>query len=85
MKLPADKLAHAVGGSVIACAVLCAAALIDCPRATACMIAAGVVIVAAIGKEVWDRLHPGHTCDPVDALATIAGGSLVLIYPGVMS
>lgn len=35
------------------------------------------VIVAAVGKEVYDKFHPAnHTADVYDALATIGGGLL---------
>nr|WP_320132322.1 hypothetical protein [uncultured Holophaga sp.] len=38
-------------------------------------ISLSVVVVAAIGKEVYDYYHPAtHTCEVMDACATILGG-----------
>ena len=38
-----------------------------------------VLLVVAVGKEVYDYFHPAnHTSDVTDALATIAGGTMAL-------
>lgn len=70
--IPQDKANHIVYGSVIFAA---AYALFSFAGLPALPIAAGMVVIAAVAKEVWDRAHKEtHTPDPVDALATIAGG-----------
>lgn len=67
-----DKALHIVVGSAIFSAVYVACTLAGLP---ALHIAAGAVVLAAVGKEVYDRIHRDrHTPDPLDALATIAGG-----------
>jgi len=71
---PYDKCLHAIGGQIIALGTLS----LGLPWSI------GIVLVVAIGKEIWDRYHPGHTCDVWDAIATISGGvpiwGLALIY-----
>lgn len=62
-----DKITHALAGSAIA------AALIPWGVIPALL----AVIVAAVGKEVWDAQGHG-TPDQVDALATVIGGALML-------
>ncbi len=34
------------------------------------------VVAAAVGKELWDRRHQGHSPEVRDALATIGGGAV---------
>ena len=59
-----DKIVHMGFGAIAAL----------CP--TYPMIA---ILVVAFGKEVYDYYHPDkHTCDGVDAMATIVGGLVVL-------
>lgn len=36
-----------------------------------------LVVMAAVGKEVYDAHHPGHQADPLDALATVLGAAPV--------
>lgn len=58
-----DKLLHFLVGAVIAAAIL----PLD-------IVAAAVaVVVAAVGKEVWDSTGRGHV-EALDAVATVAGG-----------
>lgn len=40
----------------------------------------GVLVVAAVGKEIYDYYHPNHTCDVWDAIATIVGAIPVIVY-----
>ncbi|MFN4115635.1 MAG: hypothetical protein ACK4F7_03935 [Inhella sp.] len=66
--LPADKANHMVYGAVLASlggmhSVLAGAAL---------------CAVFAIGKEAMDRVRKTGTPDLLDAVATLAGGALVL-------
>lgn len=65
--IPRDKLLHLLAGAIIAAAA----------HPFGLPIAAAAVAVIAIGKELYDRMGHG-TRDPLDALATIAGGALVL-------
>lgn len=75
--IPQDKANHIVYGSVIFAA---AYALFSFAGLPALPIAAGIVVIAAVAKELWDRAHKEtHTPDPLDALATIGGGALCAI------
>lgn len=75
--IPIDKANHIVYGAVIFAA---AYALFTFAGLPALPIAAGMVVIAAVAKEVWDRAHKEtHTSDPLDALATIGGGALCSI------
>ena len=39
------------------------------------------VLIVAVGKEVYDHFHPDkHTCDAMDAIATIVGGLTMLQF-----
>ena len=41
------------------------------------------ILVVAFGKEVYDYFHPNkHTCDGMDAIATIVGGFVMLTFLG---
>ena len=62
-----DKITHALAGASIAAALL--------PFGV--ILAALAVIVAAVGKELWDAQGHG-TPDHIDALVTVAGGVLML-------
>lgn len=69
--IPIDKQAHFLSGGFIAA--------IAWPFGVVASIAA--VLVAAVGKEVYDKLHPeSHTADIWDAVATIAGGAVMQIW-----
>lgn len=75
--IPQDKANHIVYGAVIFAA---AYALFTFAGLPALPIAAGMVVIAAVAKEMWDRAHKEtHTPDPLDALATIAGGVVVAL------
>lgn len=62
-----DKITHTFAGAAIAAALL--------PWGVIPALLA--VIVAAVGKELWDAQGHG-TPDSVDALATVAGGAAML-------
>ena len=62
-----DKITHTLAGAAIAAALL--------PFGVIQSLLA--VIVVAVGKEVWDA-HGHGTPDHIDALATVAGGVLML-------
>lgn len=67
-KIPKDKLLHFVAGVLIY-------------SASAWLIgywAIGLVVIAGVGKEVYDYYY-GGTEDVYDALVTIAGGVVVLV------
>lgn len=65
--MPHDKALHVIVGTVIF-AVL---HFISIP------IALTGVLIAAVGKEAYDYFHKeSHTTEPLDALATIAGGMI---------
>lgn len=69
--IPADKVYHCLGGVVL--------------FAIGQLFGYGLVlaIIGAIGKEIYDKLHPNHTPDVWDAVATILGGLLgYIIYLG---
>lgn len=67
MKIPIDKQAHIIAGAAIAAALLPFGII---PALLA-------VVVAAVGKELWDAQWRG-TPDHIDALATCIGGVLML-------
>ena len=69
MKLapPIDKITHTLAGAAIAAALLPWGAI---PALLA-------VLLAAIGKELWDAQGHG-TPDRIDALVTVAGGVLMI-------
>lgn len=75
--IPQDKANHIVYGSVIFTAAYVIFGFAGLP---ALPIAAGAVVVLAVAKEIYDRAHRAtHTPDPMDALATIAGGALAAL------
>ena len=65
--LQLDKTTHTLAGAAIAAALL--------PWGVIPALLA--VIVAAVGKELWDAQGHG-TPDHIDALATVAGGCAML-------
>lgn len=67
MILPIDKITHTLAGAAIAAALLPWGAI---PAVLA-------VVVAGVGKELWDAQGHG-TPDRIDALVTVAGGVLML-------
>jgi len=65
--MPLDKITHTLAGAAIAAALLPFGVI---PAVLA-------VVVAGVGKEVWDAQGHG-TPDRIDALVTVAGGVLML-------
>ena len=65
--MPIDKITHTLAGAAIAAALLPLGVI---PALLA-------VILAAVGKELWDAQGNG-TPDVYDALATVIGGVLML-------
>ncbi len=69
--IPTDKLLHFLIGAVIGFVV----------TASFGSIAAIIAItIAAAGKELYDKYHPDHTVDLYDAVATVTGGILAIIW-----
>lgn len=62
-----DKITHTLAGAAIAAAL----------HPWGVVPAMLAVIVAAVGKEVWDAQGHG-TPDHIDALVTVAGGAAML-------
>lgn len=67
--IPADKANHAVYGALIAC--LGALTLGATAGAVLC-------VVAAVGKELYDRVSGKGNPEALDAAWTVVGGALVL-------
>lgn len=65
--MPTDKLLHLLAGITIAALVYPFGILWACLA----------VFIAAIGKEAYDSTGRGHV-ELLDALATVAGGSVLL-------
>ena len=65
--MPLDKITHTLAGAAIAAALLPFGVI---PALLA-------VVVAAVGKELWDAQGNG-TPDHIDALVTVIGGVLML-------
>ena len=72
--IPIDKIAHTLAGAAIAAALL--------PWGVIPALLA--VIVAAVGKELWDAKGHG-TPDRIDALATVIGGVLMASWLTLVS
>ena len=68
--MPTDKVLHFLAGAVIGFSVT---------ELLGWMVGILSVIVAAIGKEVYDKYHPNHTVDIYDAVATLLGGGFVIL------
>ena len=67
-----DKSLHALVGGAVFSAVYVACTLVGFPSLYP---ATGAVVLAAVGKEVYDYIHRDkHTPDFMDAVATLAGG-----------
>lgn len=67
--IPADKANHAVYGAAIACA----GAVVAGP-----LIGALLCVMAALGKEIYDRASGRGTTELPDVFWTLAGGALVI-------
>jgi hypothetical protein len=63
-----DKLLHLIVGAIIAGTPIKAE------------YAMGLVLVAAVGKEIYDHKSGRGTKDPFDTLATVAGGIPIFVY-----
>ena len=74
MPIQLDKIAHTLAGAAIAAAMLPFGVI---PALLA-------VVVAAVGKEVWDAQGHG-TPDVYDALVTVAGGVLMVSWLTLIS
>jgi hypothetical protein len=76
-QLPADKANHAIYGALIFLLALAITRRMD--------VSYGLVVLAAVGKEVLDWLsnqrseRPTHGVEWLDALATCAGGAVPLL------
>lgn len=68
-KMQIDKQAHTLAGAAIAASLLPFGVI---PALLA-------VILAAVGKELWDAQGHG-TPDHIDAMATVAGGAAMLCW-----
>lgn len=73
-KMPIDKIAHTLAGAAIAAALLPFGVI---PALLA-------VLVAAVGKEIWDAQGHG-TPDHIDALVTVLGGVLMVSWLTLVS
>lgn len=82
--LPQDKANHVAYGAVIASLSLIGASIFRAPLLSAALIALAAVVAVAILKELVDRRSTNHTSDAMDAVATIAGG-LVVVAPVFVS
>ena len=69
-----DKITHTLAGAAIAAALL--------PWGVIPALLA--VVVAAVGKEVWDA-HGHGTPDHIDALATVIGGVIMASWLTLVS
>lgn len=67
--LPADKANHAVYGAALAC--------IGGLHSVA--LGALLCVAFAVGKEIYDRVSKRGNPELLDAVATLAGGALVLL------
>ena len=74
LKVQIDKITHTLAGAAIAAAML--------PWGV--ILAMMAVIVAAVGKELWDAQGHG-TPDVYDALATVIGGVLMASWLTLVS
>ena len=83
--VPADKAQHFIYGLAIALVAMYGALVIfGIPRGNAEFIGLAASVVFGFGKEAADHLmnrkNPGtHTVSVGDALATVAGGVVVLV------
>ena len=69
--IPSDKVAHCLGGVILfAIGQLFGYGL-------------ALAVIGAVVKEIYDYMHPNHTADVKDAIATTLGGLLgYIIYMG---
>ena len=74
MNLPTDKITHTLAGAAIAAALM--------PWGVIPALLA--VLVAAVGKELWDAQGHG-TPDHIDALVTVIGGVIMVSWLTLVS
>lgn len=78
IKVPEDKIQHAVAGGMIGAAVMCGTGLTN-PELS--MI---VVTLVGVGKEIYDLISNKmakkkvHDVDVFDTIATVIGGALIV-------
>lgn len=71
-----DKILHYLSGYFLGLFALVVAYLVDVPY----YLALSPVVVAAIGKEVYDHFHPeSHMVEAADCVSTILGGASVVV------
>ena len=63
-RIPADKVAHFAGGSIVAAVGFLAGPFVSLY----------LVLAVGLGKELWDSFNPPHVADPWDLVATLLGG-----------
>jgi len=75
-EIPRDKYSHAIAGLGIYVGCFMVKGVgeslkydMDYLTSTTCLIP---VIVAGVGKEIYDSQHDGHTAEVMDVIATIA-------------
>jgi len=72
-KIPLDKQAHALSGSVVVFTLVFAGKSLS--------LALLVCALLAVAKEAYDDYHPDkHTCDVWDFVATCTGGLLAAAF-----
>ena len=71
--IPDDKVRHAYMGAALFCILALFIPLVY---------SVVFLSIVALGKEVYDYLHPNHTCDVWDFVATV-GGAVPAILLGV--
>jgi len=80
-KLPNDKALHSFYGTLLYLTLyflICLGIKLAYPSTPDKLIlslapisALTIVLIAAVGKEFYDKKHPNHTADPLDAIFTI--------------
>lgn len=73
-----DKANHFIYGILIYYMFKLAASIVF-GAVTGILVGSIIGVIAAIGKEIYDRRHPNHTPDWKDAVWTIAGVVLGII------
>lgn len=69
IKFDKDKQLHAIVGAVIGVLAIKFVPMLAFP----------ILIVAALGKEIYDHCYPDkHTADATDFLTTMGGGALAM-------
>lgn len=76
MQILKDKLLHFVVGAIVAGAAAAAAQVLGVGPGPMAAVGMMVALGAGIGREAWQRVTTQGMADPMDALATVAGGLL---------